>query len=228
VLCEALRCAALERPHTQDALSRKTLMANRREFHLIPDSIPIAGSAAGGAGTPTRRPLVIPDGLSYLAAHGSRGLRVTTAPPANTDTTKLLLEPLWRGQQSQLLLVCPGAARVRVNGRLAPALCLVSEQDQFQVDEWHVLHVSIHLRPEPGPPRDDRVGGECPICRTLIGADTRVHTCLHCGTPLHYQGEETPPDERLECALTVSSCPVCRNKLQMTAGYSWTPELYCE
>jgi hypothetical protein len=202
-------------------------MANQREFQLIQDSIAKISRQTGDLGLSKRPPLVVPDGPSYLAADGSRGLRITAARSQQADKDRLLLEPVGSGQHLKLLLLSPGERRVRVNGRLAPRLCLLGEQDQFQVDQRHVLHVAIYNRSEPGPAGDDRVGTECPICRTKFTADAIVYTCPHCATPMHLQGEETPLDARLECALAVSECPLCRNKTQMTEGYTWTPELYC-
>lgn len=54
----------------------------------------------------------------------------------------------------------------------------------------------------------------------------RVYACVNCGTALHLQGEETPLETRLECALAVSQCPVCQQQITMAAAYTWTPELY--
>lgn len=199
-------------------------MGSRREFHLVPDYIP-DGALLKNA-RPRQPPLAVPDGVSYLSSDPACGLRITPQPAERSGRGQLMLEPIGDGQQPQLLLIWPAGEQVFVNGKAAPQLCVLGERDQFQVGDDHVLHLAVYNRPEIGPPSADSVAKECPVCRIKFAADTRVYACVKCRTAIHLQGDETPPETRLECALMVSECPVCCAKIEMAAGYAWHPEFY--
>lgn len=199
---------------------------SRREFHLVQDFIPDGARSKTASSAPRQPPLSVPDGVSYLTSEPMCGLQIAPAPAEESDRSQFMLEPIGNGQQRHLLLICPAGEQVLVNGQAAPQLCVLGERDQFQFDDDHVLHLVVYIRPSIGPPNAASVGSECPLCRMKFEVDTRVYACVKCGTAIHLQGDETPPEARLECALLVSECPVCAAKIEMAAGYGWQPEFY--
>lgn len=202
-------------------------MPSQREFHLLHDSI-LSTADAHAAGRLRGGPLIVPDGVSSLRRDTAGDWQLTAMDGNELGEEHCLLEPLWQEQRPQLLLVSRYAGRVRVNGPLVPQLYLLSERDQLQLDDGSLFHVTLYHHTVVGSPSAERIGSGCPVCRTAIAASERVYTCQQCGTAIHLQGDETPPETRLECALTVSTCPACQQKIDVTAGYTWQPELYCE
>jgi hypothetical protein len=195
----------------------------RREFQFIQDTIPDGVLPRARAKTP---PLIVPEGVSFLSVDALGELQVAATSLDQSADGEFLLQPVWGGQLPQLLVINPGHGPALVNGRTAPQLFLLNERDQFQPDAEHLLHVVLHNRPEIGPPAESRLGSECPVCRSKIDG-TKVYTCFNCGTAIHLQGDDVPIESRLECALTITCCPVCAAKIELAAGYSWEPELYC-
>jgi hypothetical protein len=70
------------------------------------------------------------------------------------------------------------------------------------------------------------VGRECPICRLKLVEGVRVYVCPQCKSAMHLQSDETPEEDRLECAASVSCCPACQTKIEMEPGFRTQPELY--
>jgi hypothetical protein len=201
-------------------------MASPRELQLAPDFIPDAALATSARQRPRQATLTVPDGVSYLSLGEAGELQIApAATPEQSDGRQLLLEPIGTGQP-QLLLVWPAGEQVLVNGKAAPQLCVLGERDHFQFGDDHVLHVVVYNRPKIGPPSAGSVGKECPVCRTILNADTRVYACVKCGTEIHLEEDETPSETQLECALLVSQCPACAAPIEWVAGYAWQPELY--
>lgn len=180
------------------------------QFHLITDSLALDAPSA----PPTTLPL--PAGVCYLRLDGER-LVVTEEAP--TEPT-VVLEPVRVGTQSRLLLVVPAGRRVRVNGQPVPCVALLGVRDQLQIDAGPILHVTLHHRPQVGPPTADRLGQECPVCRGPLTAETTVYVCSACGIALHAEGEDG-----LDCVNIGSECPACGAAVTMTAGYAYIPEL---
>jgi DNA-directed RNA polymerase subunit RPC12/RpoP len=201
-------------------------MTRQRQLHLVLDFIPDEALAKSARARPRQATLTVPEGVSYLSRGETGELQIAPAAPAEpSNGGQLMLEPIGNGQQPKLLLISRAGEQVLVNGQAALQLCVLGERDQFQFDD-DVLHVVVHHQPHIGPPSADSVGTECPVCRTRLEADTRVYACVKCGTAIHLQGAETPPETRLECALMVSDCPHCGATIEMAAGYAWQPEFY--
>jgi hypothetical protein len=180
------------------------------QFHLITDSLALDAPSA----PPTT--LALPAGVGYLHFEGEQPV-VTEEAPAEPA---VVLEPVRAGSLPRLLLVVPEGRRVRVNGQPVPRVALLGVRDQLQIDAGPILHVTLHHRPQVGPPTGDRLGQECPVCRGPLTAETTAYVCPSCGIGLHAEGEDG-----LDCVNVGSECPACGAAVTMTAGYAYFPEL---
>lgn len=162
-------------------------------------------------------------GPAYLLVREGGKPHVSAEAAASLDDT-LLLEAVAVGHQPYLLMATPGRAQARVNGEPAPVVTLLSVKDQVQVTPDVLLHVTQYTRPAIGPPPEDILGQECPVCRGMFQPDTIVYICPSCGKPTHCEGEEKPVDVRLECIRLGTECPTCNAPVVQAQGYTYIPE----
>jgi len=200
-----------------------------REFHLIVD--PLFQRDVDGATKTTRgrgRDLVVPDGVSVLVVPpGKPPFLVGDVEPDCTEHA-FLLEPVVSRQRLLLLLIGQAGEAARINGQVAPPIAVLREKDQIQFDDELLFHVTLFSRPQISRVPDALVGNECPLCRVPFVAGTLVYACAICNAVMHLQGEEEPEETRLECAMTATECPVCHSPIEMTEGYRYEPEFYCD
>jgi hypothetical protein len=201
------------------------------ELHLIvdcglPGTLSSSGPVKPEADSSTDRPRALKtlrvSGVSYLHPGGPVENLVGEAPADDS----LVIEPLADGSQPRLLLVTPRSAPVpRVNGRLAPRVCLLRLGDQLLLDDGRLLHLSAFQRSPIVSASEEQAGSLCPICRTTIEPGTRVFCCPSCGLLLHCEKRAEPDDEnRLECAKLRSDCPSCRNPVNLSGGFQYVPD----
>ncbi|MCI0456192.1 MAG: hypothetical protein L0Z62_04325 [Gemmataceae bacterium] len=188
-----------------------------KALHLISDPLPSLDTAPA---TSVEK-LVVPEGISHLLAVAGEAPRLVDGPGEPGEEV-FTLEPVSHRGQDYLLVIAPRDARC--NGQRLPRVALLGIKDALQLD-GHTLHLTVFHRPRVGPPAPDIIGHECPLCRLPFVAETRVYLCPHCDTPLHCEGEEKPPDERLECVYLGSDCPGCHRPIVLTEGYAYLPEV---
>jgi len=201
-------CLLLEGP-AEEAPARKAKAARRR------------------SDPPPLDPLEITEGVSYLVAATGKRPRLRRKPAEGADET-FVLEPVWTTQPPQLLMLTMNGEAAMVNGAPAPPVALLRQKDmvQFGPASDCVAHVTIYNEPYIGPPPADVIGRTCPVCLATITSDdtARVYVCRRCRTPLHLEGEETPPKRRRECALVSPNCYSCGLPVVMEKGYTYRPE----
>lgn len=168
--------------------------------------------------------LAVPAGASYLFA-AEDGEPILSNEPRLSPAAMAVIEPVSAAAQPQLVLVNQGLSSLRINGQPAPLVALLAEKDQLQLASGGpVLHVTLYHRPRVGPPPEEFLGKECPVCRLALAADTTVYIC-GCGAAIHLEGEEKSADERLECLKFSPDCPICSSPIVLSRGYSYVPEL---
>ena len=233
-------------------VENETHTAQRELVFLLPAAAP-TGAESDGCTTQTKgtqatgasslRVLPVPDGLSYLSvdcnppAGGNppvghkkrrREPRLTRRKPRSSAAT-IIFEPVRVHNQLQLLMLHDqggfdtAGVRVRHNGQRALPVTLLSLRDELHID-GHDYFVSARRGDSIGRPEDRHVGTQCPFCRVVIQADTRVWSCS-CGAALHHEDERWPQEQRLECATLASVCPNCQGDIEFGQGLEWEPEL---
>jgi hypothetical protein len=214
---------------------KKQSAANElQQFHLVIDLLPESSGNDPDGGKPCSNSI---DGLLTVALPAKPAVlllpdngelpRIASKRPSK-GMPHLMVEPVRRGLQQQLVVVNPSGAKVRVNGMPAPRVAILGEKDQLQVGPACVLHVTIYNDVTVKPASEAAAGEPCPICRVPIDAGTTVYTCPGCGAYLHCEGEEKPEGERLECARTSTQCPTCELPIVWHQGFSYRPELYSD
>jgi len=153
---------------------------------------------------------------------------VMTAAGVRPDS--LIFEPLpGRPVPTVRLTVDDDDIVVRVNGEIVGSTCELHVRDVLKcVGEPVALHLSMIQRPYVGPVATEHVGRACAVCKAPIDDPPTavVLECVACGAVLH----EHAPDlgstgEFLECAKTVTACPVCETRLQREESYVYVPGL---
>jgi hypothetical protein len=182
-----------------------------QSFHLLVD--PVGETASGRP-----EPIEVPPGVSYLSLAGGRPQ--LSAAALDDPSQVHVLEPVVQEHRLHLLLLSPAGRRTRLNGHVAPLAAVLQVKDQFQVDDEHVLHVTLYNRPRIGPPAEESLGQECPVCRFPFERQTTVYVCHNCGMPVHCEG-----DGGLDCVALGSECPGCHAPIVMKSGYTYYPEL---
>ncbi len=195
------------------------------QVHLVVDALsPEAQAAAGGwpgAAGEHRHPVIkIPPGVSYLVEGDDRPRLLTRRSKVPADA--FVVEPLDYEVQPQLLVITPPGRRARVNGQIAPLVCLLNERDQFRLGDDVVLHMTIYNRPRIGPPEATSLGKECPVCRGPFEADSTVYSCWSCSAQMHAGGS----DGR-DCARVAGECSHCHKPVRLEEGYSVPPRELC-
>jgi hypothetical protein len=139
----------------------------------------------------------------------------------------VVLELVARERRSELLLLNPFDLSARVNGVSLTPMSLLGEGDQFQLTSCCVFHVSLFRRPQVEKASGSHVGKVCPICRVPIGEGVMTYVCPGCEARMHCEDDETPQQDRLECARMTSTCPVCSAAVVFEQGFSYYPEPLC-
>ncbi|MFQ5503614.1 MAG: hypothetical protein ACE5F1_02325 [Planctomycetota bacterium] len=161
------------------------------------------------AAAPEEAPAVsVPPGVSYLR---TPGLSLSSERPASMAGT-FVLEPFGFRNESLLLLRSPRHGRPRINGRVAPAVAVLRARDELALGTDALLEVALGGASYIGKPRGKQLGASCPVCLETFTENTTVYVC-ECGVAFHVEGEEVPPDKRLECLLLLRSCPECHRAL---------------
>jgi hypothetical protein len=187
-----------------------------------------AGRSSGNGkpdnGKPGRMPWIeIPSsGVAYLACMPGKSPEVLSEPP-DAKGAVLVLETIEYEHQTYLALL--PADGVRVNGSPVPPVAILRVGDQLRLGKDCVLHVSRFTRAHVGPPPEECVGQECPVCRIKFVPDTVTYICPHCGRPLHCESPDTATNKEigpLECARLASEC-VCQKPIVRQEGYEYVP-----
>lgn len=190
---------------------------------LIPQSPPTTGSSfhliteSFSAEDPTSEPLEIQSGVSEILGESAR-IDLTTE--FNPESKGVFLEPVLGESKPQLLLIDRGDHGIRVNDQRMGGIALLNAGDQFKIGVGPAIEVSLFHRVMIGAPTREQVGKQCPVCLCAIEEDARVLSCP-CGAVIHMEEEGEDP---LECALSISDCPVCGQSLTLTEGYITQPE----
>jgi hypothetical protein len=194
-----------------------------REYCLIAEA-PAAPVRGPHASPNELLRLMVPPGESCLTLSAD-GRPIVSARTAETEGRGLTLELLRHAHQMQLLLVSPSAGLVRVNAAPAPRLAVLHEKDQVTLGaEGLVLHVSQFVRPFIGPAPQELVGSTCVLCQVPIEANALVYVCPFCLGAMHLETEaDKDPEERLECAASVTQCPMCLKPVVEQAGLTYDP-----
>jgi hypothetical protein len=191
------------------------------EFHLLVE--PLTSDDRGTRKQSPFSSVPVPRHAARLSVDPLRGHTLVHLNSENLDKS-IVLESVTMGPRPVLVMLCPEAGQVRVNGQIASRVVLLREKDQFQVQSApFVFHVTFYHRSRLGPAPPELAGKECPVCRGEIEQNTTVYTCP-CGAVIHCIGEEKPPEERLECLKLSTDCPVCGMSVVLTRGYSYVPE----
>jgi hypothetical protein len=165
-----------------------------------------------------------PDGLAYLVSASPVELR--PIPDVSVvDPGAIVVDTADYAQRPYLVLLAPAVGRVRLNGARVGRLSVLHIGDVLQLDDRHVLHVSALYRPFIGPPPSELLGIECLSCRVPFSADRTVYVCPSCGAALHCDGEDKPPEDRLQCALVTTACPRCGQAVARTEAFAYLPEV---
>jgi hypothetical protein len=137
-----------------------------------------------------------------------------------------VFQPIWNNSDSHLLMVCPGRNRPIINGILAPPIALLNVKDDilFPNAFEFMAHVSIYTRPRLGPAPENRIGRQCPLCRSKLLKNTLTYTCYRCGQVIHYKGNGYAESDTLDCANISDNCPVCRAQIYLNDGFVYLPE----
>ncbi|MHC4415958.1 MAG: hypothetical protein ACYS0G_11800 [Planctomycetota bacterium] len=178
----------------------------------------------GDTGCPVR-PLMVPEGMSYLLARPGQPPQVQAHEP-ESGSNVFILEPIRRDRQLRLLLVSPTADRVLLNAAPAPRVAVLQVKDQLTLADGRLLLVlSMYVRPYVGGPKPETIGRKCSLCHIAIEATARVYVCCFCGEPLHCEkGPDQDPEAGLQCAATTTTCPACLNDIVKTEGLTHIPE----
>jgi hypothetical protein len=201
----------------------------REEVHLIIDPLfgpgrPDAVSDAGRnpADAPGLLTIPLPDGPGYLSLRAGGKPLLTKEPPS---VACLLVEAIHDGARPRMLLLCPtGGPRVRVNGQSAPRVAMLRVGDQLLLTDACLLHVTVFNRPRIGPPREEQIGLECPLCRTPIARDDEVYSCTGNCTLHHRSAPKEPVGTVVECAKIAAECPGCTRPIVLTEGFTYVPD----
>jgi hypothetical protein len=85
-----------------------------------------------------------------------------------------------------------------------------------------MIYVAHLVRPYVGPPPQQLLNKECPICKIPFAADTRVGMC-RCGQFYHFETAQSHPqvsdENRLNC---FQQARVCHCGASLTAEEQWT------
>lgn len=136
---------------------------------------------------------------------------------------QVVMEPLSIDGRPRLLAIAPPALRLRINGLPAPGIAVLRLGDELHVGGGPSLYVTEYRRPRIEVPSGELLERSCEVCRLPLTAETRVYLCSSCGSPLHLEGPERPPDVRLQCAR-MGDCPGCGTPVSTASGYAWRPE----
>jgi hypothetical protein len=159
-------------------------------------------------------PVRIPHGASVLSLEGGRAclrpVPASGALRAPTAGTALIETVAGRHGEVPGLAVVPGpACDLRLNAEPAPCLAWTRPGDELWLGNTP-LRLVLRRGAHVGPPRAEHLGRPCAQCQVPIADDTRVWACPQpaCGVVMHLEGDETPPEARLDCAR-LGDCPGC-------------------
>jgi hypothetical protein len=112
-----------------------------------------------------------------------------------------------------LALVVVAWAELLVDGIEALALSVLDLKSTLIVRGIDSLfYVGERTTPYVGPPPQEILGQECPICRIPFDRETRVGAC-RCGRFFHFETPDSHPqasdEDRLDCFQRAGVCP-CR------------------
>jgi hypothetical protein len=178
-------------------------------------------STAGGDG---RLPEVVD--LNGVMSLRIRHQLVTTAQGRRPDS--LIFEPMAdQPVPTVRLTVDDDDAVVRVNGEAIGSTHMLQLRDVVtSAGDPVALHLSMFQRPYVGPVAAEHAGRECAVCNGPIEGPPPavVLECVACGALLH---EHAPGEEStgacLECAKSVTDCPICETRLERREGYVYVP-----
>lgn len=159
----------------------------------------------------------------YLVAEAGGPPRMTSDRPPR-GSRFVALEPLRQQDGRSRLIMRQDGAQARINGLPAPCIAVLRRGDQLQIDDEHLLHVALYVRPYFGEPTAEHVGQKCPFCKSAIQAGQRIYLCPHCGTAMHCQEDEVAERDRLRCAMLATECRHCAAAVVMKEGFSDVPE----
>jgi hypothetical protein len=188
---------------------------SRTQIHLLlippsPLPRPHARRAAERRGPDA---LIVPPGVSHLLTPqgGSPSIAVETPAAA---ARALTLERLDVNRQPRLAVLNTGAARVIVNGQIAPPIVFLGDHDQLLVGDDCLFHVAVFRKERVGLPSPELVAAQqnCLLCLHPLAGSSEVYTC-DCGRAMHRQ-----------CVREGSSCPACPSVVSFAAGYRSLPE----
>lgn len=174
-------------------------------------------------------------GMRYLELPARMGFVCRDGKLARSTSklASLRLEPVRSRDRSALLLTFTAQKaftaqkeRVTVNGLPAARLSVVEPGDVLGIDDV-TLYVAVRNRPFIGPPQESDLAAKCGFCRLAIQdvPDMRVYVCPSCRLPTHWQGDEVPADQRLECAKLSSQCGHCQADIVESEGFTHVPSL---